>query len=92
MLVNYGIYFERCYESIITGRTSIKDVARAIRETGVDRNILSTDLGQALNEPPPRCYARFIEQLMSEGFTRDEVEVMTKGSQRKLLYEQAMII
>ena len=86
-LAGYGVYFERCYESIITGRASIKDVARAIRETGIDRNILSTDLGQAHNEPPPQGYAKFIEELIDEGFAIDEIEVMTKENQRKLLYE-----
>ncbi len=86
-LANYGVYFERCYESILTGRANINDVARAIRETGIERNILSTDLGQAHNEPPPQGYAEFIEKLMNIGFTREEIEVMTRDNQRRLLYE-----
>ncbi|WP_237699617.1 DUF6282 family protein [Vulcanisaeta moutnovskia] len=85
-LANYSVYFERCYQSVLAGRASINDVVKAIRETGVERNILSTDLGQVHNEPPPRGYAKFIEQLMNEGFTREEIEVMTKENQRKLLY------
>lgn len=86
-LVNYGVYFERCYESILTGRVSINDVVKAIRETGIEKNILSTDLGQAHNEPPPQGYIEFVEKLIENGITKEEIEIMTKENQRKLLYE-----
>ncbi len=67
---------------------SINDVVKAIRETGIERNILSTDLGQAHNEPPPpQGYVEFVERLIENGITKEEIEVMTKENQRKLLYE-----
>ncbi|GGI73342.1 hypothetical protein GCM10007112_07730 [Vulcanisaeta souniana JCM 11219] len=85
-LVNYGVYFERCYESVLASRADINDIVRAIRETGIERNILSTDLGQVHHEPPPQGYVEFIEKIIKHGLTKEEIEIITKENQRKLLY------
>ncbi len=64
---------------------SFEQVARAVRATGAQRAILSTDLGQTDNPAPAEGFRMFIAAMLREGFTTDEVELMVKTNPGGLL-------
>jgi len=61
------------------------DYARAIREVGPRSCILSSDLGQPDNPPPPDGLADFLDALEKEGLTPDEIDLMSKMNPARFL-------
>ena len=56
-LAERGAMLERCFAPIHSGKVSWEQTFDAIRATGAERNVLSTDLGQVA-EPAGRGRAR----------------------------------
>ena len=65
--------------------TSAKQHAEAIRKIGVERCILSSDLGQSVNPPAPRGLLSFIGQLAREGFSELDLHLMTKRNPARII-------
>jgi hypothetical protein len=59
--------------------------ADAIRKIGPEFCILSSDLGQQGNELPADGFAAFIAAMRARGFTRRELDLMTKANPARLL-------
>jgi len=59
--------------------------ADAIRKIGPDFCVLSSDLGQKGNALPPDGFGQFLAALQSKGFTREEIERMSKRNPAQLL-------
>jgi len=59
--------------------------ADAIRKIGPEFCVLSSDLGQRGNALPPDGFGQFLAALQSKGFTRDEIERMSKRNPAQLL-------
>lgn len=59
---------------------SIEQVSNAVRAHGVERSILSTDLGQTDNPAPAEGFRMFIAAMLREGFTQEQVDLMVKGN------------
>ena len=59
--------------------------AEAIRAIGVDRVILSTDLGQPNNPLPPDGFGEFLVAMRQQGFTEREIDQMAKQNPARLL-------
>ena len=64
-----GVFLELTYVTVDMGRVSAQDTAAMIRAVGVDRIVLSSDLGQIDRPPPGEGLARFRELLLAEGIT-----------------------
>jgi hypothetical protein len=82
-----GAYIEFVYNGLV-GRTpssKIDEYARAIREVGPQYCILASDLGQVGNPLHPDGLAAFIEQLSQHGFSKGELDAMTKTNPAKAL-------
>ncbi len=60
-------------------------LADLIRTVGVRSCYLATDGGQAVNPRPVEALRLFIEGMLAEGFTPDELRYMTADAPRKLL-------
>jgi hypothetical protein len=58
-----------------------------IRAVGIDRIVLSSDLGQIDRPPPGEGLARFRELLLAEGITPREWEVGLRDNPLALLAE-----
>ncbi len=86
-LSKYKVYFERCYTTPATGKVEWDYVLKEVKETGPERNILSTDLGQPSALLPPDGYKKFIEFFIESGMQDDEIEQMVSKNQEKLLLE-----
>jgi hypothetical protein len=65
--------------------TSASNHAAAIRAIGVEHCFLSSDLGQAINSPPPDGFAAFISALGREGFSPSELDVLTKRNPGRVM-------
>ncbi len=83
-LAQPGLWFERCF--VRSGFTRDWDgLARAIRETGVEYNVLATDLGQSENPSPPDGLAAMVRELHARGFSEAELKLMTGETPARLL-------
>jgi hypothetical protein len=59
-------------------------VFEGVRATGVQNNVLSTDLGQVFNPPVEDGLALFADSFLEAGFTDEEVQTMTVINTRRL--------
>jgi hypothetical protein len=87
-LVQRGnVFFERCFVSTVhlCGRVPFETIERAITETGVERTVLSTDLGQPDTPPPVEGLRLYAERLRSSGFSVDEIRTMMQANPETLL-------
>ena len=58
----------------------VTDLAKVIRVIGPEHCILATDGGQAINPPPHEMLRLFIAGMLEEGFSDDEIQIMTIGN------------
>jgi hypothetical protein len=58
-----------------------------VRATGVENNVLSTDLGQVFNPPVEDGLALFVDRFLEAGFTDEEVHKMAVANTRRLAGE-----
>jgi hypothetical protein len=87
-LARYGnVFFERCFVSTtqLCGFVPFETIERAIAETGVERTILSTDLGQPETPPPVEGLRLYAERLRSTGFSVDQIRTMMQANPERLL-------
>jgi hypothetical protein len=79
-----GAVLERCFAPIHTGKVSWEQTFAAIRATGPQHNVLSTDLGQPANPPVEDGLALMADRLLEAGFTEDDVRTMAVTNSRSL--------
>ena len=79
-----GALLERCFAPIHTGKVSWEGTFEAIRATGADSNVLSTDLGQVANPPVEDGLALMADRLLEAGFSEDDIRTMAVVNTRKL--------
>ncbi len=83
-LADRGAILERCFAPIHTGKITWKATFAAIRATGAERNVLSTDLGQVTNPPVEDGLALMADALLEAGFGEDEIRTMAVVNTRRL--------
>ena len=71
-----GALLERCFAPIHTGKVPWEQTFDAIRATGVEHNVLSTDLGQVANPPVEDGLALMADRLLEAGFSEQDVRTM----------------
>ena len=67
------------------GATAPAEIAAAVRRLGVDRCIVTTDLGQWMNPPAPEGMRMAIAALLDAGLESDEVSTLVKSNPARLL-------
>jgi len=75
-LADQGAHLERCFVPFYTGKVPWERLFAVLREVGVERSFLSTDLGQPQNPPVEEGLALFAEKLLEAGFSEEEVHHM----------------
>jgi hypothetical protein len=82
-----NVFFERCFVSTthLCGCVPFETIERAIVETGIERTVLSSDLGQPETPPPAEGLRLYAERLRSTGFSVDQVRTMMKTNPEHLL-------
>jgi len=83
-----GALIEHSYfaaTELCPNQTSIEEIAFQIKNLGCEHIILSSDLGQVGNPDPVEGFALFVNELVSLGFSREEIDLMIRENPRKLL-------
>ncbi len=82
-----GAFIEFVYNGLIgpNREYQIGDYAKAIREVGPPSCILASDLGQPANPLPPDGLAAFLSEMLKAGFTRSEIDLMSKKNPARAL-------
>lgn len=75
-LAEMGAIIEHCFTTYHTNKAPWEAVFANIRATGVERTLLSTDLGQKTNPPVAEGFAMFAQRLLDAGFTAAEIKLM----------------
>jgi hypothetical protein len=86
-LARRGALLERCFTTPYTGKVTWEHVYAGVRATGVENNVLSTDLGQVFNPPVEDGLALFADRFLEAGFTDEEVQTMAVANTRRLAGE-----
>ena len=79
-----GAVLERCFAPIHSGKVTWEMTFDAIRATGAEHNVLSTDLGQPANPSVEDGLALMADRLLDAGFSEDEVRTMAVDNTRML--------
>lgn len=79
-----GAVLERCYPRP-EAADGFGQIARELREVGVDSSILATDLGRADLPSPIDGLRRMIHELKQRGFSGKEISRLTRENPLKLL-------
>lgn len=84
-LVNQHVLLERCIVDIIQGLTTWEAVIAEIRATGIENNIISTDLGQFKNMTPVAGMELAYDKLVEYGFTENEIQLLISENPKRML-------
>ena len=85
-IADMGAFVEYCFVTTLPeGGLNPKDMVAAIKDVGVVRCILSTDLGQANNPAPVEGMRMMIMSMLNNGLTEKEIEIMVKTNPARLL-------
>src|SRR5262245_20748534 len=84
-LASHGVYFERCFTTPNTGKTTWEQVYANIREVGPESTILATDLGQTTAPYPDEGLATYVAKLLDNGFREGDVQRMVRDNPAQLL-------
>jgi hypothetical protein len=71
--------------NVIVPPQTMAYIAEVIRAVGVEACYLATDGGQAVNPNPAEALRLFIEGMLGEGYSEDEIRYMTATAPRRLL-------
>jgi hypothetical protein len=83
-LAERGALLERCFTTPHTGKTTWEHIFEAIRATGAEHSVLSTDLGQTANPPVEDGLGLMVDRLLEAGFDEDDVHVMAVRNTRRV--------
>jgi hypothetical protein len=75
-LAQMGALIEHCFTTMHTGKAPWEAVIASIQKVGVERCLLSTDLGQTINPPVAEGFAMFAQRLLDAGFTVEQIRRM----------------
>ena len=81
-----GVFLEYTYLPMTpTWGHGAKETFEAIREVGVQKCVMSSDLGNFLNPPAPEGFRCFIRCMLHYGISPEEIGVMIKRNPAQLL-------
>ena len=83
-LADKGALLERCFTTPHTGKVTWERVFDAVRATGPERSVLSTDLGQVFNPPVEDGLALMADRFLEAGFDEEEIHTMAVTNTRRL--------
>src|SRR5262245_48653208 len=86
-LVEMGAMIEHCFTTTYTKKASWETAFANIRQSGVSRTVISTDLGQTINPPVAEGFAMFAQHLLDAGFSAEEVRTMAVTNPTRLMEE-----
>ncbi|MBI3412557.1 MAG: hypothetical protein HY051_00560 [Candidatus Aenigmarchaeota archaeon] len=82
---NTGVYIEQCYSMYSIDKISIKSIAGQIKQIGVNKCIIASDVGQIKSPSPSEALEKFAVLLKREGITEEELGLMGAKNPGKLI-------
>jgi hypothetical protein len=83
-LARKGALLERCFVTFHTEKAPWERMLEGIRATGVENNVLSTDLGQRFNPPVEDGLPLMADRMLAAGFSEDEVRTVAVTNTRRV--------
>ncbi len=83
-LARRGAILERCFVTFHTEKAPWERMLEGIRATGVEHNVLSTDLGQRINPPVEDGLPLMADRMLDAGFSEDDVRTVAVTNTRRL--------
>ncbi|MEG1902402.1 MAG: DUF6282 family protein [Clostridium sp.] len=84
-LADLGVLIEKNWLNLAEGDTTVSEMSNHIRAVGSEHIYLATDRGQAGAEHPAEGMLRFIETLLIEGFSHEELITMVQTVPAKII-------
>ena len=84
-LADLGATIEHCFTTTYTNKAPWDDLFLNVRRTGVERTILSTDLGQTINPAVAEGFAMYAQRFLDAGFSIGEIQHMVSILPARLL-------
>jgi hypothetical protein len=86
-LARKGAFIEKSMLTLVPAWQTISpsDLAMSIRRIGVDKCVLQTDFGQAVNPSPVQGLQNFLDILLQEGISPDEIRQMSSTTPARFL-------
>ena len=79
-----GALLERCFTTPHTGKVEWSRWLEAIRATGPEHSVLSTDLGQTFNPAVEDGMGFMVDRLLEAGFEEEEIKTMAVTNTRRV--------
>ena len=76
-LVDMGVIVEKLWFDVGLNHVTAAYMAQTIRDLGVENCYLATDRGQKNFEYPVEALMMFMDAMLDEGFSKEEVRIMT---------------
>ena len=86
-LADMGATIEHCFTTTYTNKARWEDLFANVRKTGVERTMLSTDLGQTINPPVAEGFALYAQRFLDAGFSVEEIHHMAATIPARLVEE-----
>ncbi len=86
-LADLGAVIENCFTTTYTAKATWESAFANIRKTGVQRSVISTDLGQTINPPVAEGFGMFAQKLLDAGFSESDVHTMAVVNPTRLVEE-----
>jgi hypothetical protein len=83
-LTRKGAILERCFVTFHTEKAPWEQMFEGIRATGVEHNVLSTDLGQKKNPPVEDGLPLMADRMLEAGFSEDDVRMVAVTNTRRM--------
>jgi len=86
-LADMGAIIEHCFTTTYTNKARWEDMFANVRQTGIERTMLSTDLGQTINPPVAEGFALYAQRFLDAGFSVEEIHHMAATNPARLVEE-----
>src|SRR5213593_2259689 len=86
-LADEGAVIEHCFTTTHTNKARWEDLFANVRRTGIERTMLSTDLGQTINPPVAEGFALYAQRFLDAGFSVAEIRHMAATIPARLVEE-----
>jgi hypothetical protein len=83
-LVRRGAVMERCFVTFHTEKAPWERMFEGIRATGVENNVLSTDLGQRINPPVEDGLPLMADRMLDAGFSEEDIKTVAVTNTRRM--------
>jgi hypothetical protein len=84
-LADMGAVIEHCFTTTHTNKATWEDLFANVRKTGIERTMLSTDLGQTINPPVAEGFAMYAQKFLDAEFSVEEIREMAVTTPKRLL-------